>query len=80
MLSTCFRCSELGICHLAILLSMACIELARAIDSYGSISGTVTDSSGAAVPAANVTLTEPQHFRETNAGHGPNDGHFTFVN
>jgi len=47
--------------------------------SYGSVNGTVRDSTGAVVPGAQVTLTNPdtgaKTARETNAS-----GIFVFVN
>src|ERR1700733_12658373 len=46
---------------------------------YGSISGTATDASGAAVTGANVSLTNtsPSEKRTETSG---DDGHYTFVN
>ena len=63
---------------LGILLLMPSLYL-NAQSTYGSISGTVTDQSGAAVVDAPVTLTNvgTGEKRSENSG---NDGHFTFVN
>jgi len=47
--------------------------------TYGSISGTVTDSSGAAVTGATVTLTNLSTSEKRTQVSG-DDGHFTFVN
>jgi hypothetical protein len=51
----------------------------HAQSTYGSISGTVTDASGAAVPAASVTLSNLSTGEKRTAPSG-DDGHFTFVN
>jgi hypothetical protein len=76
MLSRCFRAA--AVLSLGILLSMACLD-SHAQSTYGSISGTVADSSGAAVPAANVTLTNLSTSEKRTQATG-DDGHFTFVN
>jgi len=57
---------------------MACLDL-DAQSTYGSISGTITDSSGAAVPAASVTLTNLSTSEKRTQASG-DEGHFTFVN
>jgi len=52
---------------------------AQGQSTYGSISGTVTDPSGATIPAANVTLTNLGTAEKRTQASG-DDGHFTFVN
>ena len=47
--------------------------------TYGSISGTVTDSSGAAITGATVTLTNLSTSEKRTQVSG-DDGHYTFVN
>ena len=67
-----------AVLSLGVLLSMPSLYL-HAQSTYGSISGTVTDQSGAAVAGAPVTLTNvgtAEKRTETTDG----DGHFTFVN
>src|SRR5580692_3597839 len=67
----------------AAVLSIAVLLLVssylHAPSTYGSISGTVTDQSGAAVAGAPVTLTNvgTAEMRSETSG---DDGHFTFVN
>jgi protocatechuate 3,4-dioxygenase beta subunit len=46
---------------------------------YGSIVGTVTDASGAAIPGANVTLTN-LGTNEPKSALSDNNGNYTFVN
>src|ERR1700756_3451900 len=67
-----------AVLSLVVLLLMPSLYL-NAQSTYGSISGTVTDQSGAAVVDAPVTLTNigTAEKRTENSG---NDGHFTFVN
>jgi hypothetical protein len=48
-------------------------------NTYGSISGTVTDSSGAAIPEAQVTLTNLGTSEKRTLGTG-SDGLYSFVN
>src|SRR5918995_409143 len=65
--------------RLLLLTTLVLPGLAFAQTSMGGVSGTVTDSTGAVVPGATVTLvneaTNVQNVRETNA-----HGYFTFVN
>jgi Carboxypeptidase regulatory-like domain/TonB dependent receptor len=63
---------------LSVLLSVSTMRL-HAQSTYGSISGTITDSSGAAVPGAEVTLTNLSTSEKRVQTSG-DDGHFTFVN
>lgn len=65
----------LSLCVL-FLMSSLCVN---AQSTYGSISGTVTDSSGAAIAAANVTLTNIGTAEKRTQASGDN-GQFTFVN
>jgi Carboxypeptidase regulatory-like domain len=58
--------------------SLSCAYL-NAQSTYGSISGTVTDASGAAVTGANVTLTNTSTSEKRTETSG-DDGHYTFVN
>jgi hypothetical protein len=51
----------------------------HAQSTYGSISGTVADSTGAAIAGANVTLTNVGTAEKRTQSSG-DDGHFTFVN
>jgi hypothetical protein len=71
------RCCA-AVLSLVILLSMSCAHV-YAQSTYGSISGTITDSSGAAVPGAEVTLTNLS-TSEKRVQISGDDGHFTFVN
>jgi Carboxypeptidase regulatory-like domain len=59
-------------------LSLSCLSLS-AQSTYGSITGTVTDSSGATVADANVTLTNLGTSEKRTQSSG-SDGLFTFVN
>src|ERR1700752_881050 len=52
---------------------------AHSQSTYGSISGAITDSSGAAVSGATVTVTSLRTSEKRTQTSGP-DGHFTFVN
>ncbi len=54
-------------------------SLLNAQSTYGSVSGTVTDPSGAAVAGANVTLTNVGTAEKRTQASGDN-GQFTFVN
>ena len=67
-----------AVVSVAFLLSISCLSL-HAQSTYGSVAGTVLDPSGAAIPDANVTLTNTgtaeKHTQSTNG-----DGLFTFVN
>ena len=67
-----------AVLSLGVLLSMLCVPM-HAQSTYGSISGTVTDPSGAALPGANVTLTNTGTAEKRSQVSG-DDGHFTFVN
>src|SRR5580693_6065790 len=58
--------------------SLSCAYL-NAQSTYGSISGTVTDASGAAVTGANVSLTNTSTSEKRTETSG-DDGHYTFVN
>ena len=63
---------------LAVLFFVSILSL-HAQSTYGSISGSITDSSGAAVPGATVTLTNLSTAEKRTQTSG-DDGHFTFVN
>src|SRR5580692_4758791 len=67
-----------AVLSLGVLFSVFCLNLS-AQSTYGSISGTVTDPSGAAVAAVNVTLTNVGTAEKRSQTTGDN-GQFTFVN
>src|SRR5450755_3992258 len=67
-----------AIVSIGVLLSLSCLSL-HAQSTYGSISGTIVDTTGAAVPDAAVTLTNTG-TAEKRTQTGGDDGHFTFVN
>jgi hypothetical protein len=67
-----------AVLSLVVLLFVSCLYL-NAQSTYGSISGTVTDPSGAAVPGANVTLTNTGTAEKRTEVSG-DDGLYTFVN
>jgi hypothetical protein len=67
-----------AVLSLGVLLLMSSLCL-HAQSTYGSISGTVTDPSGAAVVGAPVTLTNLGTGEKRTESTG-DDGHFTFVN
>ncbi len=62
---------------LALLLTAATSALAQTV--YGSIVGTVTDTSGGAIPAATLTLTN-LGTNESRTAQSDSGGNFTFVN
>src|ERR1700704_5000033 len=59
-------------------ISICCVSV-NAQSTYGSIAGTVTDTSGATVTDANVTLTNLGTSEKRTQSSG-SDGLFTFVN
>jgi len=63
---------------LGVLLSVSCLSL-YAQSTYGSVSGTISDPSGAAIAGASVTLTNLGTSDKRTESSG-DDGHFTFVN
>jgi hypothetical protein len=67
-----------AVLSLGVLLSVSSAYL-YAQTTYGSISGAVTDPSGAAVAGAAVTLTNVSTAEKRTETSG-DDGHFTFVN
>jgi hypothetical protein len=73
-----FCCRNAAVLWIVVFLSFSGAYL-RAQSTYGSISGTITDSSGAAVPGAEVTLTNLS-TSEKRVQTSADDGHFTFVN
>ncbi len=75
MLSRRFCAAVLSV---GVLLSLSSLSL-HAQSTYGSVSGTITDPSGAAVSGANVTLTNVGTAEKRTQSSG-DDGHFTFVN
>ncbi|HLV87950.1 MAG TPA: carboxypeptidase regulatory-like domain-containing protein [Candidatus Sulfotelmatobacter sp.] len=70
------RCA--AVLSLAVLLCLPFAFL-HAQSTYGSISGVINDSSGAAIPGAAVTLTNLSTSEKRTQSSG-DDGHFTFVN
>src|SRR5215467_5605382 len=71
------RCSVVAL-SLAVLF-LALSPWLNAQSTYGSISGIVSDPSGAAVQGASVTLTNLSTAEKKTQESG-DDGHFTFVN
>src|SRR5437879_7213647 len=67
-----------AVLSLGLFLSMSGMYL-HAQSTYGSIAGTVTDTSGATVTDANVTLTNLGTSEKRTQSSG-SDGLFTFVN
>jgi Carboxypeptidase regulatory-like domain/TonB dependent receptor-like, beta-barrel len=67
-----------GILSVGFFISTCCLSL-NAQSTYGSIAGTVTDTSGATVTDANVTLTNLGTSEKRTQSSG-SDGLFTFVN
>jgi len=67
-----------AVLSLGVLLSVTCLSL-HAQSTYGSISGTISDPTGAAIAGANVTLTS-LNTAEKRTQESGDDGHFTFVN
>jgi hypothetical protein len=61
-----------------VFVTLSCLS-ARAQSTYGAIVGSVTDSSGAAITDANVTLTNAGTSEKRSQSSG-SDGLFTFVN
>jgi Carboxypeptidase regulatory-like domain len=66
-------------CALALLVVLSTTFLAQGQSTYGSISGVVTDPTGAAVLGADVTLTNVSTSEKRTQQSGA-DGLFTFVN
>src|SRR5207302_9587709 len=66
-----------AVLSLGMLLSMSCLYL-HAQSTYGSVAGSVTDSTGATVTDANVTLTNLGTSEKRTQSSG-SDGLFTFV-
>src|ERR1700730_7429352 len=67
-----------GILSVGFFISTCCLSL-NAQSTFGSIAGTVTDTSGATVTDANVTLTNLGTSEKRTQSSG-SDGLFTFVN
>ena len=67
-----------AVLSLGMLLSISCLHL-HAQSTYGSVAGSVTDSTGATVTDANVTLTNLGTSEKRTQSSG-SDGLFTFVN
>jgi hypothetical protein len=63
---------------IVVFVTLSCLA-ARAQSTYGAIVGSVTDSSGAAITDANVTLTNVGTSEKRSQSSG-SDGLFTFVN
>jgi hypothetical protein len=72
------RCLRATVLSLGVLLAMPSFY-AYAQSTYGSITGAITDPTGAAVPGANVTLTNVNTSEKRTEVSG-DEGHFTFVN
>jgi hypothetical protein len=69
-------------CFAALLLAVSVTIFSLSVNAqstYGSISGTILDSSGAAVPGATATLTNLSTAEKRTQTSG-DDGHFVFVN
>jgi len=73
-----FRRFSVAVFSVGVLLSLSCLCL-HAQSTYGSVSGTITDPSGAAIGGATVTLTNAGTAAKRTETSG-DDGHFTFVN
>src|SRR5215467_209022 len=75
---TCIRTLRVGLAVLALIIAHAALSVpaSKAQVLYGSVSGVVTDQSGAAVPKAHVIITNrgTGFVRETDANEG---GHYT---
>ena len=72
-----------SLCTLASLLAIVCLSFSFSAtklhaQGYGTISGTVTDPSGAVVTGATLTATEVQTGNEAKATSGK-DGRFVFL-
>src|SRR5216684_6926370 len=81
MKKSCFQCLPvfaLGLFFFAAFLLMASLPL-RAQSTYGTISGSVVDSSGAAIADAQVTLTNLGTSEKRTQSTG-SDGLYSFVN
>src|SRR6195256_4315687 len=63
---------------IVVFVTLSCLA-ARAQSTYGAIVGSITDSSGAAITDANVTLTNVGTSEKRSQSSG-SDGLFTFVN
>src|SRR6202045_2433352 len=63
---------------IVVFVTLSCLG-ARAQSTYGAIVGSITDSSGAAITDANVTLTNLGTSEKRSQSSG-SDGLFTFVN
>src|SRR6202163_1804774 len=63
---------------IVVFVTLSCLGV-RAQSTYGAIVGSVTDSSGAAITDANVTLTNVGTSEKRSQSSG-SDGLFTFVN
>jgi len=76
------RCVQFGSCRklaVSLVLTILCSALAFGQSTYGSISGSVTDPSGAAVSDADVTLTNTG-TSEKHAQKTSDQGTYSFVN
>lgn len=72
-----FRYIRTKLCLLSVLLVLSLGAKIALAQGYGTISGTVTDPSGAVVASASITATQIQTGRETKAISGK-DGNFVF--